>query len=415
VVWVSELLLTRAGLVTSAGVGAAPVLAAMDAGKPLFDDRATGLPWPTAPMDPADIPWPEGAMWANMRKYANGSAEAAVAVSLLAMNGAKPTDGAEALRSGVVIAVGCVGSDELGDMLGKIALRARVGDVPLVKLLYDYVPDYSYLRGIPSQIGQFVAIATGFRGSNVAVYGEGGAGGLGALALARNMVRSGELDRVFVVGVSPPLATGILTAYDHEDQLGTDASPGRGPFDSERSGAFPGQSAVAVIVERADAAGIFGAPAAPLKLESCGTLCAPKRADALAQAAREAMDKAAIRPDVWWSHASGSRAQDAEAVAAVAPQVTAPATSSRGTIGTSFECGGLVDVVLAAESLRRASVPPVGLLERPDPAFTKAGADIVTGSPRQVPAAVSTLVTGVSTGAPAATAGAAVLSLGGGR
>jgi 3-oxoacyl-[acyl-carrier-protein] synthase II len=366
-------------------------------------------------MDPADIPWPEGAMWANIKKYANGAAEAAVAVTRLAMDGAKPVDGAEALRSGVVISVGCVGSDELGDMLGKIALAARVAKRPLVKLLYDYVPDYSYLRGIPSQIGQFVAIATGFRGSNVAIYGEGGAAGLGSLALAQRIVRSGELDRVMVVGVSPPLATGILAAYDHEDQLGTEASPGHGPFDSERSGAFPGQSAVAVVVERADVAGIFGTPAAPLKLVSCETLCAPRRADALSQATREAMDKAAIQPDVWWSHASGSRVQDAEAVAAVTPQVTAPATSSRGTIGSSFECGALVDVVLAAESLRRACVPPVGLLERPDPAFTNAGADIVTGAPRPVPAAASTLITAVTNGASAATAGAAVLTLGGGR
>jgi 3-oxoacyl-[acyl-carrier-protein] synthase II len=415
VVWVSEVLLTRDGLVTSAGVGAAPVLAAMDVGKPLFDDRASGFPWPMAPIDPADIPWPEGALWANMRKYANGSAEAAVAVALLAMDGAKPAEGAEALRSGVVIAVGCLGSDELGDMLGRIAVRSRIDERPLVKLLYDYVPDYSYIRGIPSQIGQFVAIATGFRGSNVAVYGEGGAGGLGALTLAQRIVRSGELDRVIVVGVSPPIAAGVLTALDHEDPLGTEASPGRGPFDTERSGAFPGQSAVAFMVERADAAGIFGAPAAPLELVSCETMCTPKRADALSQATREAVDKAAIQPDVWWSHASGSRVQDAEAVAAVTPQVSAPATSSKGTIGMSFEGGALVDVVLAAESLRRASVPPVGLLERPDPAFTSAGADIVTGSPRPVPAAVSTLVTAVSTGAAAATAGAAVLRLGGGR
>jgi 3-oxoacyl-[acyl-carrier-protein] synthase II len=403
VVWVPEILLTQTGLVTSAGVGAAPVLAAMDAGKPLFDDRASGLPWPIASMDPADIPWPEGAMWANMKKYANGAAEAAVA------------EGTDALRSGVVVAIGCLGSDELGDMLGRIAVRARVDDRPLVKLLYDYVPDYSYIRGIPSQIGQFVAIATGFRGSNVAIYGEGGAGGLGGLVLAQRIVRSGELDRVIVVGVSPPSAAGILAAYDHEDQLGTEASPGRGPFDSQRSGAFPGQSAVAVMVERGDAAGIFGAHAAPLRLVSCETLGATKRADALSQATREALDKAAIQPDMWWSHASGSRVQDAEAVAAVTPQVTAPVTSSRGTIGTSFESGALVDVVLAAESMRRASVPPVGLLERPDPAFTRAGADIVTGTPRTVPAAASTLITAVSIGASAATAGAAVLSQGGGR
>lgn len=412
-----EVLLTSVGLITAAGRGAVPVLAAMDAGKPLFDDRAgrSRLRWPTASMDPADIPWPEGGRWANMRKYANLSAHAAVAAALLAMDGAEPAAGAEALRSGVVMAVGCSGSDELGDVFGKIAVRARTDERPLPKLLYDEVPDYSYIRGIPSQIGQFVAIATGFRGSNVAVYGEGGAGGLGALALARRLLRSGELDRVITVGVAPPLAAAILTAYDREDPLGSEASPGRGPFDAERSGALVGQSAVAVVLESADAAGIFGTPDAPLELVSCQTLCAPERSDALFQATREAVREAAAAPGLWWSHASGSVTQDAEAVAAVAPQISAPATSSKGTIGASFECGALVDLVLAAESLRRASVPPVGLLERPDPAFADAGADIVVGAPRSLPRAASALVTALSHGTRAATAGAAVLSRGGGR
>jgi len=412
-----EILLTSAGLITAAGRGAAPVLAAMDAGKPLFGDGpgGRGLPWPTAPMDPADIRWPEGGRWANMQKYANLSAHAAVAAALLAMDGAEPAAGADALRSGVVMAVGCSGSDELGEVFGKLAVRARTDERPLPKLLYDEFPDYSYIRGIPSQIGQFVAIATGFRGSNVAVYGEGGAGGLGALALARRLLRSGELDRVIIVGVAPPLAAGILTAYDREDPLGTEASPGRGPFDAERSGAFVGQSAVAVVLENADAAGLFGIADTPVEVVSCQTLCAPERFNALVQATRGAVHEAAAGPDLWWSHASGSVAQDAEAVAAVAPQVCAPVTSSKGTIGASFECGALVDLVLAAESMRRACVPPVGLLERPDPAFAGAGADIVTHAPRSLPRAASALLTALSHSARAATAGAAVLSWGGGR
>jgi 3-oxoacyl-[acyl-carrier-protein] synthase II len=148
---------------------------------------------------------------------------------------------------------------------------------------------------------------------------------------------------------------------------------------------------------------------------SCQTLCAPDRFSALSQVTREVVDEAAARPDLWWSHASGSVVQDAEAVAAVAPQVPAPTTSSKGTIGTPFECGALVDLVLAAESLRRAAVPPVGLLERPDPTFADAGADIVADAPRSLPRTASVLVTAMSRGALAATAGGAVLSWGGGE
>jgi len=65
----------------------------------------------------------------------------------------------------------------------------------LPRFLYDEVPDYSYIRGIPSQLGQFAAMASGFSGSNVAVYGEAGAGGLGALALAHRLIGSGSSTR----------------------------------------------------------------------------------------------------------------------------------------------------------------------------------------------------------------------------
>lgn len=404
-------LLTARGLITAAGPGTAPVLAAMDAGKPVFEDLPGGLPWPTSAMDPQDTPWPQGASWANTRKYANVSAHAAVAAAVLAMDGAEAVSGEAALRSGVVMAVGCSGSDELGEVFGKLAVQARSDPRALPKLLYDEVPDYSYIRGIPSQIGQFVAIATGFRGSNVAVYGEGGAGGLGALALAHRLLASGELDRVIVVGVAPPLSPTILTAYHREDPLGTEAVPGRGPFDVARTGSFVGQSAVAVVLENARRAGVFGAAGPQPELVSCQTLCAPVRARALAETTRLVLGEAPERPAQWWSHASGSPTQDAEAVAAVAPLAPGAATtSSRGTIGSSFECGALVDLVLAAESLRRGYLPPVGLLEKVDPALQGRGAEFVVGEPRAVPDGGGALVTALSHGAHASTAGAALLN-----
>lgn len=404
-----SVLLTGTGLITAAGRGAAPVLAAMDAGKPLFEQVPGALPWPTSMLDPADTAWPDGVSWANTRKYANVSAYAAVAAAVLAMDGAEPVEGEQALRSGVVMAVGCSGSDELGEIFGKLAVQARTDPRPLPKLLYDEVPDYSYIRGIPSQIGQFVAIATGFRGSNVAVYGEGGAGGLGALALARRLLASGELDRVIVVGVAPPLSATILTAYHREDPLGTTAVPGRGPFDVGRAGSLVGQSAVAVVLENAGSAGVFGASGPQPELVSCHTLCAPVRARALAEATRSVLGQAHERPGQWWSHASGSPTQDAEAVAAVAPLAPGAATSSRGTIGASFECGALVDLVLAAEALRRGSVPPVGLLETVDPALEGRGAQFVLDAPRPLPGGGAALVTALSHGACASTAGAALL------
>lgn len=407
-----RILITRTGLITAAGVGTDPVLAAMAAGTSHIPSTAAArerrTAWPTATVDPADTPWPAGKLWDNAKKYANTAAFGAVAAAVQAMAGAEAVEGDTAIASGVVMAVGCSGSDELNEAMAKIAVAAQTDPRPLPKLLYDEVPDFSYIRGIPSQIGQFVAIATGFRGSNVAVYGEGGAAGLGALAQASRLLRSGELDRVIVVGVAPPLSTSMLVAYDREDQLGTAAVPGSGPFDVGRAGAFPGQAAVALLLERDDAPRVFGSVPNPVELVSCETLCAPARRDALFGSARSALVKHGGALDVWWAHGSGSAVLDAEECAAIGPLAgAAQVTATKGTIGNAFECGALIDVALAAESLSRGQTPPVGLLAKPDPDL--GDLDFVVGAPRPAPAARSALVTSVSHGAKASTAGAAVL------
>lgn len=123
------------------------------------------------------------------------------------------------------MAVGSTG-DELGDVMPRVAGMALDDPRPLATLLYEEVPDYSYIRGIPSQLGQFVCMTTGFRGSNVAAYGEVAAGGLGALALALRLLESGELDRVLVVGVAPPSSVTALHSFDRDEPLGTEAAPG---------------------------------------------------------------------------------------------------------------------------------------------------------------------------------------------
>ncbi|NUP51186.1 MAG: hypothetical protein HOW97_28320 [Catenulispora sp.] len=429
-----RILITRTGLITAAGAGVDPVLAAMEAGRshipsgvgtgagagpagaapaaPAADGTQSPqhrrTPWPTATLDPADTPWPGGKLWDNAKKYANTAAFGAVAAAVQAMAGAEPVTGDTAIASGVVMAVGCSGSDELNEAMARIAVAAQTDPRPLPKLLYDEVPDFSYIRGIPSQIGQFVAIATGFRGSNVAVYGEGGAGGLGALAQASRLLRSGELDRVIVVGVAPPLSTTMLVAYDREDRLGTAAVPGAGPFDAGRSGAFPGQAAVALLLEREDVVPVFGADAVPVELVSCESRCTPERSGAFAAAAGAALSRHGAVPDVWWAHGSGSTATDAEECAVLgALAAGAHVTSSKGTLGTAFECGGLVDVALAAESLRRGQTPPVGLLVKPDPDL--GDLEFVVGTARPAASARTALVTAASHGAKAATAGAAVL------
>ncbi|WP_327680664.1 beta-ketoacyl synthase N-terminal-like domain-containing protein [Kitasatospora sp. NBC_00458] len=408
----SDVIVTGTGVVSPAGLGTEPLWSAMAAGRSFFDP-AGPLPWPVAAVDRGSVQWPPGKPWIDNRKYANLAAYWAVEAARLALRqaGRDPDapDGpgwGDPERGGTVMAVGSTG-DELGDVMPRLAGMALDDPRPLATLLYEEVPDYSYIRGIPSQLGQFVCMTTGFRGSNVAAYGEVAAGGLGALALALRLLESGELDRVLVVGVAPPSSVSALASFDRDEPIGTEAAPGRGPFDEERAGPLLGQGAAAVLLERAAPADA-PAPRALARLLACETVVAADRASATGLAVRAALRRAGGRPDLWWAHGSGSPAADREECSAVLPQVGAvPVTSSKGTLGLALECSALIDTALAVESLRRGQLPPVGLLRRPDPRL--GGPDTVTGAARPVPGLGTALVTGIDHGRGTASAGALVL------
>ncbi|MFI1393342.1 beta-ketoacyl synthase N-terminal-like domain-containing protein [Streptomyces sp. NPDC020681] len=405
--------ITGTGVITAAGSGPGPVLDTMFSGTALFPDRAgtSWLPWPVAEMRLSEIAWPDGDAWVNNQKYASATAHAAVAAARLAVAVAGGADDhAEGVRCGTILAAGISGGDELNEVIPKLAVQAETDPRPLAKLLYDEVPDYSYLRGIPSQVGQFVCMAAGFLGSNVAVYGESGASGLGALSVALRILHSGELDRVLVVGVQPPLSATVLAALDQEEAIGTRASTGSGPFDRGRNGTLLGEGAAAIMLERADTARERGVPAVA-EILACETLCASERTQALGTAVSSVLDQAGRQPDLWWAHGSGSVESDLDECRTVGPLTAGtPVTSSKGTIGNAFECAGLIDTALAVEALDRGRIPPVGLLREPDPAL--GAIDFVHDGPRPVSPAGTALVTTFSPGPHATTAGAAMLTRG---
>ncbi|MFG3055766.1 beta-ketoacyl synthase N-terminal-like domain-containing protein [Kitasatospora sp. NPDC048239] len=407
-----DIAITGTGLLTAAGAGVHRTWEALDAGRPRFTAGA-GLPWPVAAVDPALAPWPEGARWKNIRKYASPGAHWGLAVARAALEQAAgeaawESGAQDGARGGTVVAVSSNGSDELAEILPRLAVLAQSDERPIAELLYDEVPDYAYIRSIPSQLGQFVALASGFEGSNLSVYGETGAGGLGALALAVRLITSGELDRVLVVGVSPPLPLTTAVAFDREERFGREPHPGSGPFDLDRAGTFVGQGAAALLIENADTARARGA--APLAgLAACETLCAADRSAAAAAVVEQVLAHPGSRADLWWAHGAGSPELDLVECEAVAPRLgpAVPTTSSKGTVGNALECSALIDAVLAVEALRQGRVPPVGLLQKPDPAL--GAVDFVVGEPRAVPGATGALVTALGHGRDAVTAGAAVI------
>jgi 3-oxoacyl-[acyl-carrier-protein] synthase II len=410
----ARIFLTGTGMITPAGRGAPETLSALNAGKLFFTRRAgsvpgdndSRLPWPVAALAWPQIGWPQGSHWANNKKYANFAGHAAVAVAMDAVGGQLVSDPAQAERCGIVISVGSTNSQELGEAIQNVALIADGDARPLATVMFDDSPDFSYVRGIPSQVGQFVAMATGFRGSNVVVYGESSAGGLSALSFAARLIQSGELDRVMVVGIAPQLPAGTLAAMEQREALATQAVPGCGPFDAARAGMLLGESAVALVLEREGAFGGQGQRLA--ELLACETLSGLSRRQAAEFVVDAVLRQSSVTPQVWWAGACGGVEGDREECEAVAPHVRGvPVTSSKGCLGNAPDCGALIDVALAIASFGSEQVPPVGLLEQPDPAL--AGMDFVTKVPRPVPGLRSALITAMG-GSVSTTAGAAVLA-----
>jgi 3-oxoacyl-[acyl-carrier-protein] synthase II len=410
-----DLVITGSGVISPAVDGVTGLWEAMADRRTFFTTlgppRGEGGPsWPLAEVREADLSWPAAAEWADVRKYANTSSHLAVTVAAMAMRGNESLRDRDPRRSGVVIAAGGGGSDELDRVMPRIAVLSLTDPRPLPKLLYDEVPDYSYIRGIPVQMGQFVSMISGFQGANAAVNGEAGVGGLGALALAVRLVDSGELDRVLVVGVAPRLSCAGLASLNNDDPFATDSGIGAGPFDVERAGTIAGQGAASVLIERAGAARERDAvPTA--RLLACETICAADRRTAAATAVRLVVDQAGRDPGCWWAHGAGSPALDLDECQAVVPEIgTVPVTSSKGTIGNAFDCSALIDTALTVESLNRAQLPPVGLLRKPDPAL--GDIDPVLDEPRAVEDDQAALVTAFTHGRGTAMAGAVMLRQG---
>jgi 3-oxoacyl-[acyl-carrier-protein] synthase II len=388
-----QIVVTGTGLLSPAGIGAGAVLDAMASGIHFFNRPQEGkrslhpsFPWPEASLENPGVPWPVGSPWPDIKKYANASAHQAVAVAQLAIDASGMADEKSGIRCGTIVASGNR-TDELGPLLSRLGALFEQDPRPLAKLLYDEVPDYSYLRGIPCQIGQFVCLAAGYRGSNVAAHGEAGASGLGPVALAVRILQSGELDRVLVVGVGNPVPPSMLVAFDTHDPLGTEALPGRGPFDVGRAGTLLGHGAAALVFESEESARLRGATRMASVL-ACEAVNATTREIAIRQALEMTLEEASRSPGFWWAHGSGSNLMDLVECRAVAPLVAAPTTSSKGTIGNAFESAGLIDIVLAVEALGRRELPPVGLLQQPDPQL--GDVDFVVTSARSLQPGINT-------------------------
>lgn len=321
------------------------------------------------PLDVVDLP--AGPRWADAAKYLNDAARAAIAAAAECLKSAGLAEPAEGTGlaglppggGGLVLGSGVAGAEELGSdsragLYHRLARafaaeRARPGARGLVEFLYDEVPDFSYVRGIPSLVGQFIVGllpgGSALAESSVAVFGESDPGGLGALEAAIRLIDSGELDRVLVVSVAPPRSPDAQTALA-ECGVPTPVAA----------------AAVAVLIERAEAAAERAAPVLA-RLDGVATRCCAPLDQAIEGSVRAVISAAAPATGTP-APAAGESGPGGE---------RAGAAGGEGS-GTTVECDGLVSLVRAVDQLASKREPVLITQRGFGPGCASAGAALIS-------------------------------------
>ncbi|MFI5834158.1 beta-ketoacyl synthase N-terminal-like domain-containing protein [Micromonospora sp. NPDC051300] len=191
-----------------------------------------------------------------------------------------------------------------------------------------------------------------------------------ALALAQDLVETGEADAVLVGGTDATTAS-MLAMIGRVAARPTERVR---PFDAYRSGVLLGDGAVVLVVE-ADRPG-----AGLARLLGTGLSCdaghetAPDR-DGILRAVRDAHRRAGRRPeqvDLVLAHGTGTALNDATEAGVLAEVFAGCApgplvTALKGAVGHTSGGSALLSVAVAIEALRTGRVPPVVGLDRLTP------------------------------------------------
>ncbi|MET8366579.1 beta-ketoacyl synthase N-terminal-like domain-containing protein [Micromonospora sp. NPDC005194] len=190
-----------------------------------------------------------------------------------------------------------------------------------------------------------------------------------ALALAQDLVETGEADAVLVGGTDGSSAS-MLAMIGRVAARPTSRVQ---PFDADRAGVLLGDGAAVLVVEPERPGGLARLLATGLSCDA-GHETAPDPAGIL-RAVHDAHHRAARRPDqvdLVLAHGTGTTLND-ETEARVIAEVFAGCepgplvTALKGAVGHTSGGSALLSVAVAVEILRTGRVPPVVGLTRPAP------------------------------------------------
>lgn len=354
--------ITGAGAVTVAGIGVEKLWRwVLDGHTPPSRDAfkpPPGLP-PTSAVRAATIGEYDVRRHIEIKKVRALTRESRaflVAATLACRDADIPAKRSDDPSFGVVVGTTTAG---LHDYIEMFASRLDIG-------VEQVNPAQGPVTGPNTPAAQF-SIFAGAAGPNLTV-SSGDCAAIDAVAVASDLLRAGRADTVVVGGVDTLSYLPIYTGLASDRTFG--AAEVARPFDRRRTGAVPGEAAVAFVLERSTSARARGARVLAEVLGT-GAAFAPHSRAAAGRATREALASAAVDPvDVNTVLASaagrvGSDADEADVLHELFGVKTA-VCSVKGAVG---ECAAAaaVHIAVAALSLGVGTVPATTGYTEPDP------------------------------------------------
>jgi len=238
----SSIVVTGTGLVTAAGLGHAVLQGALAAGQSFVRPCSDGSRG--SEVSAELLFWPNEPEWQAMREYAGLGSQLAVTACQAALSSA--LQGASAFNPLRAASVTVASDDWTEQALFDAALAQAASPRDEARALFEGVEDTFLLRTFRWSIGFGIGSLTGFQGPSVGV-DYPSLDGLSGLCHAVDLIESGEVDTVLVVGVDTRPRLDIGMALDGAAR------------DSQQTALGFGQGAAALIFERSSSAAARGA------------------------------------------------------------------------------------------------------------------------------------------------------------
>ena len=234
-------------------------------------------------------------------------------------------------------------------------------------------------RTLPNAPAAQTARALGVRGPTLAV-AAGGASGNVAIDAASSMIRSGEVQVAFAVGVDAPITPPALAAFCAMGVLTTrndDPAAACRPFDADADGFALSEGAAALLLEDEALARDRGARVYA-RLSGSANVTEPAAQPLSPREAGRAMQASLRRPgllqqeiDYFCAYAPGTPELDrmeTDAIKRIFGELTASKltiSAPKSMLGHSLGASGVIDAIVCLKAIEHGVIPPTINLEKP--------------------------------------------------